>query len=159
MRSGLLWTLTLGMGLVLATLAEAEEPAPTGNWFGRWFSFGKTGRKKHAEPADDDPVIAPVNKVNVRKQALAAWQRRTEACLQLQTIAAATNDDELKRKADLLNQRAWELYLKRAGPAPTTSTQLDEQILQRGLGASRGANQVSSRAEPAARARTAAREE
>jgi hypothetical protein len=41
--------------------------------------------------------------------------RRQEICLRLREIAVQTGDEDLHRKADQLDQRAFEIYLQRTG--------------------------------------------
>ncbi len=61
--------------------------------------------------------------------------RRQEVCLRLREIAFQTGDDDLSRKADELDQKAWEAYRQRISrlPTPTGVMSVDEQTLESGL--------------------------
>lgn len=137
MRRRLLAALTLLLGLSLVGGVDAEPTVKKGNWFTRLFS--KQAPKKEAEPSAEDlkrlQEASAANVANLRAQAEAAFHRRVAVCDKLQGIAAANNDDDLKRKADSLNQFAWKLYMQQTGPPPK-NLQTDEAILERGLGLS-----------------------
>jgi hypothetical protein len=131
------WALALGLGLGLAALAQADEdeakPAKTGSWFTRLFTRGSADKKKEdsakkeesAGPAASSPALA-------RQKAYWEWQRRTEVCYKLKQIAIETGDKELDRKADALDQRAWEVYVQRTGAKGNLAP--DEQLLEDRLG-------------------------
>jgi len=102
--------LTLTLALGFAGLASAEE---SGNWFTRLF----TATPEKTEPANKidlktDLTKIPVSSSNNRiKQAKADLERRQEVCLKLREIAIANGDDDLQRKAEMLDQRAYDLYV------------------------------------------------
>ena len=60
------------------------------------------------------------------------WKRRCEVCQKLRQIAYETNDDELDRFAERLDQRAWDVYLKQTGTSPGLS--LDDHVIGERLG-------------------------
>jgi hypothetical protein len=68
------------------------------------------------------------------------WLRRVAVCDKLREIALLTGDDELLRKADQLDHRAWDTYQKRTASVSPGSAglQSDERILDRRLGTSMG---------------------
>jgi hypothetical protein len=67
--------------------------------------------KKSAPTSDLDSAS------NRRTRAEVILNRRNEVILKLREIAQRTGDDALLRKADDLQERAWDLYLqKTAGP-------------------------------------------
>jgi hypothetical protein len=114
------WALALGLGLGLATLAQADEddvkpPAPSGNWFTHLFSKD-TAKKKDADAKKGEAPAKP-SVALIRQKAQAEWLRRQEVCDKLRAIALESGDKELARKADALDQRAWDLYLQRTGGA------------------------------------------
>jgi hypothetical protein len=110
--------LTLTLALGFAGLASAEE---SGNWFTRLF----TATPEKTEPANKidvktDPTKIPVSSSNNRiKQAKADLERRQEVCLKLREIAIANGDDDLQRKAEMLDQRAYDLYVAAKNQART----------------------------------------
>jgi hypothetical protein len=110
--------LTLTLALGFAGLASAEE---SGNWFTRLF----TATPEKIEPANKidvktDPIRIPVSSSNNRiKQAKADLERRQEVCLKLREIAIANGDDDLQRKAEMLDQRAYDLYVAAKNQART----------------------------------------
>ena len=62
------------------------------------------------------------------------YLRRLAVCDKLREIARETNDDELQRKADQLEQRAWSHCQQRTGQVLADSEPVDERILERHLG-------------------------
>jgi hypothetical protein len=113
------WMLALAAGLGMVALARADDdnvaPAKTGNWFTRIFvrdpAKKKDKKDEHVEPA-------PLSPAQIRQKAQWEWQRRVEVCEKLRQIALETGDQELSRKADALDQRAWDLYVQRTGGSP-----------------------------------------
>lgn len=107
-------------GLACASIVRADDDtkmAPRGNWFTRFF----TGDKKEAETKKADAkkdTGPPLQELHAR--AKEDLLRRQLICLRLSEIAEETGDAELKRKADQLDQRAFEIYLQRTG-SPTRS--------------------------------------
>ena len=134
MHRGLRWTgaLALALGLALAACAHANEPA--GNWLTRL--WGRTAKKK-TEPAPEQEAeaktTAPLSASMVRQRAQFEWLRRQEICDKLREIALQNGDEELRRKADLLSQRAWDTYVQRTGQGRGILSP-DEQILESKLG-------------------------
>jgi hypothetical protein len=120
MRHGTRWTwvLALGAGLGLASLTRADDdeakPPPTGNWFTRLFTPPGAAKKKD-DKTKKDAAAGPVSPALVRQKAFAEWQRRVEVCYKLKQIALETGDQDLDRKADALDRRAWEVYVQRTG--------------------------------------------
>jgi len=129
MRRGGNWAcaLALSLGLALAALAQVAQadddaknndarngdakPAKSGNWLTRMFT-GNDSAKKKDSAKKDEPALSPAQ---VRQQAYWEWQRRLEVCDKLKQIAFETGDRELDRKADDLDQRAWDIYVQRTG--------------------------------------------
>ena len=113
--------LALALGLGAAGLARGDDPAARGqgNWFSRLFTAAPAEKapEKKAEPAEP-AVPAGV----LRSQAKADWLRRADVCDRLREIALQTDDDELARQAEQLEQRAWDAYtqqLRRAEGEPS----------------------------------------
>jgi hypothetical protein len=122
----------------------------------RWFTIGKTAPdKKTAAKAKEAPAPSKTMLLETaarqRAQEEAALLRRQAVCLKLRMIAAQTNDDELRRKADQLDQRAWNAYVQRTAHLPTGNAgpASDEAILDRHLGTCAG----SAGAAPASNSR------
>ena len=166
MRRGSSWTwaLALALGLGLAALARADDdeapPAKTGNWFTRLFQRG-AAKKKESEAKKEAP--APVSPALLRQKAYWEWQRRIEVCERLKQIALESGDQELSRKADALDQRAWDVYVQRSG-GPKGSLSPDEQFLEGRLGMeaaqrSRGPGTAGGTASLTASGRTAVRKD
>lgn len=128
------WVLALGLGLGLTALARAEDddekPAKTGNWFTRLFVREPAAKKKDTKK---DETPAPLSPALVRQKAHWEWLRRLEVCDKLKQIALETGDQDLARKAEALDQRAWDVYVQRTG-GPKGNLTPDEQILNSRLG-------------------------
>jgi hypothetical protein len=79
----------------------------------------KSTTAKKAKPADEaEQVRAPAaDPAALAAQERAKYFRRQEICLKLKAIAQETNDAELEREADLLEQRAWFVYEQRMAQA------------------------------------------
>jgi hypothetical protein len=115
----------VGILLASATAAAAQdsstktEPTVSGNWFTRMWSFGdKPDVHKTAEPKGGAPSAAePVAARMAREEA--ALNRRNAVVTRLREIAFQTQDDGLLRKADELQDRAWQLYLQRTESGET----------------------------------------
>jgi hypothetical protein len=157
MRRGVVVALNGILLLGLATVARAAEPAdndataPSGGWFTRWFSFGKKApemkaaeKSKEATPAPSKAMLLQAAAAQ-RAQEEAALLRRQGVCLKLRMIAAQTNDEELRRKADQLDERAWNSYVQRTAHLPNgdAGPASDEAVLARHLG-SAGASPAGS---------------
>jgi hypothetical protein len=99
--------LTLAVGLVVVGLASAED-APSANWLTNLFA--RPAAKAPAPDAANTDALKPLAAYR-RKQLKADLDRRQEVCLRLREIAHETNDDELMRRADQLDQRAWDTYV------------------------------------------------
>lgn len=134
MRRG--WVLALGCGLGLAVLARAddtdEKPAKTGNWMTRLFVREPVAKKKDAK-IEEPAAPAPMSPALLKQKAHWEWLRRLEVCDKLKQIALETGDQELARKAEALDQRAWDVYVQRTG-RPKGNLTPDEQILDGQLG-------------------------
>jgi len=101
--------LTLAFGLGVVGLASAQE---SGNWFTRMFSPGDKAAPAKKLDAKTDLSALPMPATNHRAiKAKADLDRRQEVCMKLIEIAIATGDADLHRKAELLDQRAYDLYV------------------------------------------------
>ena len=123
--------LTLTLALGIAGLASAEE---SGNWLTRLFTA--TPEKTESTNKIDvktDPNKIPVSSSNNRiKQAKAHLERRQEVCLKLREIAIANGDDDLQRKAEMLDQRAYDLYVAAKNQARTLDLPAAEPDAKKG---------------------------
>lgn len=97
--------MTLAFGLGVIGLASAQE---SGNWFTRMLPGAKAEAAKKADAHADMPK-APSSAARLT-QAKLDWERRQAVCNRLLEIADATGDDDLRRKAEQLDERAWDLY-------------------------------------------------
>src|SRR5713226_6708411 len=109
--------LTLTVAMAFAGLASAEE---SGNWFTRLFTRAEKTQTAGKIDSKTDANKIPVSSSNNRiKQAKADLERRQEVCLKLREIAIANGDDDLQRKAEMLDQRAYDLYVAAKNQART----------------------------------------
>jgi hypothetical protein len=98
-----------------------------GNWFAKKTPEGqKDGKGQPVKEIKADPEAGR------RLRAEFDWKRRAEVCQKFRQIAFETNDDELDRFAERLDQRAWDVYLKQTGGGPGLS--LDEHVIGERLG-------------------------
>ncbi len=133
MRHGAVWVLALALIASAARFAAAEAPSGgSGGVFTRWF-------KRPASPAraekDEEPKAISLTAAKLAKearqaQAMSDWMRRSEVCLKLRDVAHETGDDELWRKADQLEQRAYDAFVQQTQRGAST---VDETALQRRL--------------------------
>ena len=102
--------LTLAFSLGVVGLASAEE---SGNWFTRLFSPAaeKTDAAKKLDIKTDVPKMPAASNNNRAIKAKADLERRQEVCMKLLDIANATGDESLRHKAEMLDQRAYDLYV------------------------------------------------
>jgi hypothetical protein len=148
MRRGAIAALGLALVLSLGAFSRAAEPGDdtppdaaksSGNWFTRLFGGGKKGpspeeaAKVRKEEAEHSKKAARASAAAERSREEAALFRRQSVCLKLRAIAAQNNDDDLRRQADLLDERAWSIYLRRTAHLSDGSA-LDEATLERHLG-------------------------
>ena len=107
--------------LSAATLAAAQEnpghdePAKSGNWFTRTFSWGGKPETKKTDANKGEPAAAADPSATVLAREGATLNRRNEVILKIREIAIRTHDDALLRKADELDERADMLYRQRTG--------------------------------------------
>lgn len=120
--------------LALATLATAEPPRKSTRWYSWLNPFKKTeSPAKEQQRAKNEESAKPVESPAARSaREKADWLRRVAVCTQLEDIALETNDEELRRQAESLSSRAWEMYLKRSGTTLAgRSTPLNDSAAQR----------------------------
>src|SRR5207253_7793573 len=93
------------------------------------FTHGSADKKKEDATKKEEPAGPAVpSTALLRQRAYGEWQRRTEVCYKLKQIAIETGDKELDRKADALDQRAWQVYVQRTGAVKGNSPS-EEQLL------------------------------
>jgi hypothetical protein len=125
---GLATTLALGLGAGLSWAADDSDWAPTWQWkpFAGWFSPKTTPEEK--KPVEKKPApktettqakkpITPVKPASIvegavarRNREEAVLLRRLRACDKLKEIAIRTNDNDLLRRAEDLEERAQATY-------------------------------------------------
>lgn len=95
-----------------ATQKTDPDSQESGSWFQRLFGSApqKAESTKKIE-VKSEPARPPVSRNFRALKAKADLDRRQEVCLRLREIGLATNDDDLVRKAELLDQRAWDLFV------------------------------------------------
>lgn len=123
--------LGLALGLGAAGLALGDDAPARGNWLTRLFVAGPAA-KKDDEPANDEKAPSALPPRLLRAQAKDDLLRRLEVCDRLREIAFQNGDDELRRKADQLDQRAWDAYAQQM--ARLSGGGLDEAVLDGKLG-------------------------
>jgi hypothetical protein len=106
-------------GLATVHAADAPNHSP---WYARMFPWlaptpeaqkGRDGKKVSDLPINVDVAAAQ------RLRAELDWKRRAEVCQKLREIAAQTNNAELEGFAERLDQRAWDVYVRKAGLVST----------------------------------------
>lgn len=95
--------------------------------------------KPKAPPPEAEIEERPSEKAAERFQReQRAFLRRLAVCDRLRQVALQTNDDELLRRADELQEQAWSLCLERTGMVPVDEDEVaspaDEEILDERLG-------------------------
>ena len=139
--------------LGLASAAKAQNgdgdyhslPAQSPSWFSGWFSWGKT-----SSVVKNSPVLAPTpgspseaatptpleaSRADSDPEWKALW-RRLDVCHRLMEISDKNSDDALRRRAEELEQRAWDLYHQRTNRPGSSPTRFesDEASLSKRLG-------------------------
>ncbi len=114
MRQGNVWAagLALGLGIGAAGVALGQEPASDAGWLSRLFGHG-TPPATHKDEPREEKMIAPPSPAAQRAKAEADFLRRLEVCQKLQEIAFDTGDEQLKHRAEQLEQRAKDAYERR----------------------------------------------
>lgn len=101
------------------------------SWYSWLVPFRKTEKASPVESKEaKSPVPLPSPASDYAREK-ADWIRRAAVCDRLREIAAVTSDDELDRQAEQLNQRAWQVFLKRTSQGATAQAGLrsDEATL------------------------------
>lgn len=124
-----MWTILALLILVSSGSGQERYPATTNSWMPRFLQFKRPPASKKTAPQTvtaTPPQPAPIPAVMMMNPKTAEALRQTEqdkltrrlkVCDELRAIAMQTGDRELQRKADYLDQRAFESYLKRTGQA------------------------------------------
>lgn len=98
--------IALTMSAACAGVVAASEPS----WWSRlWGRNKQAPAAKKAEPPKADSQQATV--IPSREKEI--WLRRAEICQKLREIALTSNDEALLRKADQLDQRAFDTYMQK----------------------------------------------
>lgn len=102
-----------GVLFVIAVAVLAETTAIAAERDASWWSrlWGRGNAPPAKKSADAGKAVKPATVIPSREKEI--WLRRAEICQRLREIALSNNDDALLRKADQLDQRAWETYLQR----------------------------------------------
>ena len=145
MRSGALHVSAIAAILSWVAVLEAREPesrAAKAPWYQRMLPWGAT---RKSEPKRDEAELVPAVTPSVlRQRAILDWSRRQEVVDRLREIAFQTGDEELRRKADQLNDRIWDTYMKATAGLPQGNVSPEEQILESKLGIDAARSQGSA---------------
>jgi hypothetical protein len=137
------------------SVRPSEQP-PSGNQglFRRWFGGSKQAAAQEpaapekagapSPPTAASPAPKPANAAAdqprdasaMRQREENAWLRRQAVCRKLLEIALETNDGELQRMAEQLDERVWAAYVQRTAHLPAgraTMFEGDEKILEKHL--------------------------
>jgi hypothetical protein len=111
-----LWVAAAANGLAAEPPADDRAKAP---WIQRVFGSSKPD----AEPPSSAPIPAPVptwkDVSRSLEQERAIYMDRLQYCTRLRQIAVESNDEELLRKADELEELAEAVYTKRTRSLPS----------------------------------------
>ncbi len=121
MRKRIAWALAAGLalGVTASTVFADDDPppapkaAPPSGWAGPFKDWNKPAPKPQPKKAEPPPPPKPTltDKVQAaRYKEQADLLRRMAICDKLKEIAERTNDPELARKAEQLEERANSLY-------------------------------------------------
>jgi hypothetical protein len=106
----------LAGSVAVADDADKDTPTKAGWQAGGWFaSKPKVEAKKapaKAAPVDETP---PERAADVRIREQKAYLRRLQVCDRLLEIALDTQDVDLQKQVEQLNQQAFDVYIKRTG--------------------------------------------
>jgi hypothetical protein len=98
-----------------------EAPKKTACW-GWWTGFGGLGWGKKVPPKEPPMKVSQPIRVEsgtaLRARAEASYLRRLEVCYKLMDIAIETQDEELERQVELMQERIWDAYAQRASQPP-----------------------------------------
>jgi hypothetical protein len=165
MRRAWLWglglTFIVSLGATACRAADENEEKPASpakpitygrgpGLFERWFSsndkpVAKKPAKKDADAtakAKTEKAVTPAveSPVSIRAREQSAFERRLQVCLKLMDLANRQNDEELYRRAEELNEKAWAVYRERTAHLPAGNAGAsDEEVLDRHLGSSSAA--------------------
>ena len=130
MRTLFIAAVGLSLSLGLAAVANADppddatKPAAKGSmwWPPNWFAGRSSAKADDRKPtAKEENKVSPAVEAArlTREREAAAYLRRQMVCDKLIEIADLTKDEALRRKAEVLAERAYTLYQQRtaAGPA------------------------------------------
>jgi hypothetical protein len=152
--------MVLMLGLLQGVKAQTATDATPGqskpSWFQRLWPFHK---KKTPQPVPAQK--SQVETVAARQaKEKADYLRRIAVCDKLLDIAMQSNDEELRRKADQLDQRAKAIYLSHTGQGTSVAgLPTDERILDRRLGQAAPTSQGLLPAQRASGSQASLREE
>jgi hypothetical protein len=149
----------LGTAAVAAEVPDGGEAKPaaqeSSSWWGRMFGRKDAppapGPQKGADakkPVQGKAVTAVEEATAQRAREAANLMRRLEVCDKLRAVAEQTNDQELLRKAEQLDEHAYATYRQRTIHLPASSAiyDADERVMDKrlGQGASASADRLTS---------------
>ncbi len=145
MRRCLLSAVTTFLVVAFVIQGAQAQPPPVPqqtkpSWFQGLWPFKK---KKAPEPEPAVKTSSPESAAALQAREKANYLRRIAVCDRLRDIAFQTKDNELFRKADQLDQRAYAIYMKHSAQVPgDMALQADERILEQRLGSTAPAGQA-----------------
>jgi hypothetical protein len=142
------------VGMSVGVVSAADEATPTdaprttssNNGWSKWFGGNKKVPEKKPAPSKAKESAAADSTARMsartedpaaeRKREQATLFRRIDVCLKLMEIADETGDENLRRLAEDLDERAKGIYAQRIAHLPTRNAAFvsDEQILNKHLG-------------------------
>jgi hypothetical protein len=141
-----LGALCLCLGLTAPAFADsppAADETPSIPWY-RWLFLGERAPAKPTQKRDDAPAARATAQSAAPKESprdLAAKQleqeqrvylQRTQAIVRIRNLAAEQNDEKMLKKADELEQQAFELYQQRTAGLMAIAEKEDRAALERG---------------------------
>jgi len=148
MRKWGMWkdVVVIVLGLVTSSLVlaagpgDAEPPAAKKTSSGTWFPFwsGSSDKADKKAPAktekevQPDLTTAPASPkrdegAEVRAREQATLLRRLAVCDQLKLIATQKKDEHLMQQAEQLDERSWQIYLRRIEHLPVSKAVGDDR--------------------------------
>jgi hypothetical protein len=125
-------------GLAAAAEPDKDDKRDTArpSWLSRWFGDKKKVEKKKEPAAAKETMRKPPARPAVpsRSRETADYLRRLQVCDKLMQIAYETQDQELQRQVEQLNEQVWETYQLRSARATSRPRVTDEHILDKHLG-------------------------
>jgi hypothetical protein len=144
-----MWKEVVGVLMILgasslALGAEDEAPLPAkktagSSWLPFWSGSTDKADKKvpaaSSKPVPTDATHEPQNAkrddaAEQRTREQATLLRRLAVCDQLRLIATQKKDDQLMQQAEQLDERCWQVYMRRIERLPVSKAVGDDRVLE-----------------------------